>query len=120
MFVRKVIGHFGLFVVLGIGLATSLFMLLKPRWLYAIIAPVLGLLSAMLSEALQLPAITTGRYASWTDVAIDFTGSLVGIVLVTAVALIYIAIRKHSKTYDQTRSAFSKLSFRSAFRKYPE
>lgn len=118
LFVRKIIGHFGLFVVLGIGLATSLFMLLKPRWLYAVISPVLGFLSALLSEALQLPTVTTGRYASWTDVGIDFVGSLVGIVLTTVVMLIYIAIRKRSATYPKTRAAFNDLTLLTAFKKH--
>ncbi len=110
LFVRKIIGHFGLFLVLGGGIAVSLFFLVKPRWLYAILSPVLGFLTALLSEVFQMPIFTSGRWASWNDVGIDTAGVFCGIILASLlILLIHIICRARGTDY-------SILSFKTAFR----
>lgn len=81
-FVRKALGHFSLFAVLGFGYTYVFLFLFKRKWVSAPLALPTGLLLAMASEGLQLTA--EGRYGSWTDVGVDFVGFAIGI----AVALL--------------------------------
>lgn len=105
LFVRKMIGHFGLFMVLGFGLAATFFLFIRIRYIYPLPALVLGFGSAVLSEVLQLPIFAEGRFASWTDVFIDTMGVLAGVIFFTVVILIYLLIRRKTKSYPIFKAA---------------
>lgn len=113
---RKLVGHFLLFAVIGFGLVYSYVFLLKPRVLAVPLCVVSGFGLAVASEALQLPAVTTGRYATWSDVIIDFFGSAVGMAAAFIVlALILLAFRLSRSRNDFFR-AFSAVSAKTLFR----
>lgn len=116
MFVRKIIGHFLLFAALGLGWSTIFMLGLKKKWLGLVLALVLSLGLAITSECLQLPAVTTGRYASWTDVGIDFVGSLLGICVTLLAFLIYRLLQRFSSSPADYNAAMKSLSFKTAFK----
>lgn len=93
-FVRKVIGHFSAFAVLGFGLAVTFFLLQRPRGLYFLSASVLGFLTATLSEVFQLPIFTQHRGASWTDVMTDTLGVLTGVVIASIAIAITLLVQR--------------------------
>lgn len=97
LFVRKVIGHFSAFAVLGLGFAVSYFLLAHPRWTYAPCALVSGFLVATMSEVFQLPIFVSGRGASWVDVMIDTLGVATGIAVASLIIFIYLIVIKVSK-----------------------
>lgn len=117
--IRKGLGHFSLFLVLGFGLFGTFFLLIKPRW----VALPLSLLSAFVvagfSEMFQLPVFTSGRYATWQDVAIDFLGALSGIGIAIIVALVVglIWFKAKPESFKNMKNEFSSLSFRTSFKK---
>ncbi len=115
LFVRKLIGHFGLFAVIGFGLAFSFFMLTKPRKLYAPLTLATGALAALLSETLQLPVFTTGRVFAWKDVIVDTLGVILGLIVASLCFLIYHLIRRRTKTAEEAKMAFAKLTIKTAF-----
>ncbi len=119
MFVRKIIGHFSLFAILGFGLSFTFFMLLKPRWLSPILTVVSGFTAAGVSEMFQLPAFTTGRYSTWTDVWTDTLGVLCGMAIAAIVITLtcHIWKRVNREEFDKVRTNFSDLTFKSAFKK---
>lgn len=97
LFVRKFIGHFSAFALLGVGVLTCCLLMLNKKGWSALIAPASTFAVAGLSEIFQLPIFTSGRYASFIDVLIDFTGSLIGMVvvlIVVALIMIVSAIRQ--------------------------
>lgn len=96
-FVRKVIGHFTGFAVLGLGFAVCYFLLMRPRWSYAPCALISGFLVATLSEVFQLPIFVSGRGASWVDVMIDTLGVATGIAVASLIIFIYLIVIKVSK-----------------------
>lgn len=98
LFVRKVIGHFSAFAVLGLGFAVSYFLLVRPRWTYAPCALVSGFLVATMSEVFQLPIFVEGRGASWVDVMIDTMGVATGIAVASLIIFAYLIFIKISKT----------------------
>lgn len=91
LFVRKFIGHFAAFGLLGVGVLTCCLLMLKKKWWSAIVAPGITFAVAGISEIFQLPIFTAGRTASFIDVVIDFAGSVIGM-LITLVLLIVIYI----------------------------
>ena len=76
--IRKGIGHFGAFLVLGIFATFSYFMLFpkstKGKIISFAICLVAGFAVAGLTEILQLPYFTQGRHCSFKDVMLDFKG----------------------------------------------
>ncbi|MBP5307923.1 MAG: VanZ family protein [Clostridia bacterium] len=89
--VRKSIGHFGAFLVLGI-LAAFSYLFFSPKSIKAKTAAGLlcmasGFTVAGITEMCQLPAFTTGRYCSFNDVILDFSGYAGGAFAVFAAAL---------------------------------
>ena len=76
--VRKSMGHFGAFLVLGIFAALSYFIIfkktLKGKLLAFLVTLVAGFAVAGITEILQLPYFTAGRYCSFDDVLLDFYG----------------------------------------------
>ena len=98
--VRKSIGHFGAFFVLG-GLGAFAFLLTfdRKRWLFS--APLtigLGFGMAALTEYIQ--TFVPGRYGCWDDVWLDFSGYISSTILVFIfLAIVYTIIRfKNKKT----------------------
>lgn len=86
--IRKLFGHFGLFVLNGLVSTVTAFLFLKDTKLnknYFVfsIALVFGLVIAMVSELIQI--FTPDRYGSWGDIGIDFGGFVLGNVLIFAV-----------------------------------
>lgn len=97
LFIRKFIGHFMLFGVLGTGLTACSFLFIRPRCIYPLIAAVGATVMAFLSEALQMPAFNTGRVASLTDVQIDIAGAMCGIAFASALLWLYVLIKRAAK-----------------------
>ena len=79
-FVRKVVGHFSLFLVSGLLTASSVkffyFDVKKRFWIYVLISLSIGLFLAGLTELIQL--FVPGRSGQITDVLIDFSGYFIG------------------------------------------
>lgn len=80
-FVRKA-AHFTEFAVLGTELAVLKHRLIRPPFTAALLS---GLLVALTDETLQL---FSGRTSSVTDVWIDFSGVVCGMLMVTAVCFV--------------------------------
>ncbi len=78
--VRKSFGHFGAFLVLGIFAAFTYYCFcsksLKGKIVGFIVCIVAGFAVAGITEILQLPIFTSGRYCSFSDVMLDFKGYL--------------------------------------------
>lgn len=89
--IRKLAGHFGLFCIDGILSTLSFHLFLKDTkissWITVGISLVLGFVIASISELIQI--FTPDRYGSWLDILIDFSGYLLGFLLLSAV-LFYI------------------------------
>lgn len=80
---RMLIGHVGIFFVLGI-LGTVVFLKLFPQNLFlaAVISQVIGIAVAVTSELFQLPAVTYGRAASFDDALINVASHTIAIGIV--------------------------------------
>lgn len=119
MFVRKIIGHFSLFALLGFGIAFTLILLLKNNLIAIFSTPIIGFVCAGISEMLQLPYFTTGRYASWTDVLIDIFGVIFGLLVAVMIISVTIIIWKkvNSRSYNKLIDAYKNLTFKSVFKK---
>ncbi len=117
--VRKGLGHFSLFLVLGFGLFSTFFLLIKPRWVSLPLSLLSAFVVAGFSEMFQLPVFTSGRYATWTDVAIDFLGALAGIGIGIVVALVVglIWFKAKPESFKNMKNEFSSLSFKTSFKK---
>ncbi|MBO5926257.1 MAG: VanZ family protein [Clostridia bacterium] len=85
--IRKLIGHFLMFLLLAIlgSIVYYRIVIISPfkrkRLFFALLTLTAGLLTAIISELLQLNFFTIGRNASITDVLIDFSGFLLGFLL---------------------------------------
>jgi uncharacterized protein YjdB len=77
-FIRKAMGHFGAFLVLGIFGSLTYYIIFKKSLkgkLIAFLACIFaGFAVAGITEILQLPLFTYGRYCSFSDVLLDFVG----------------------------------------------
>ena len=87
----------------------------KKRWLSYILAIPTGLALAGISEWLQLFA--EGRYASWTDVFVDFSGYIIGIIVATIFLLLIFLVAKLLHKFDHLYSTFNLLSYKTIFSK---
>ena len=101
-FIRKAFGHFGLFVVSGLLSPTALYLLINPfKWskhyLNVIIGLSFGLIIAITTEVIQLSI--PGRSGEFTDVLIDFSGYLLGALIVGLI--LFLILRKKNKKADQ-------------------
>ena len=97
-FIRKAIGHFGLFAIDGV--VTFLyfhFLYLDKKFtnrnLYIYIAAVLGIIVAVVTELLQL--VIPGRYGDVIDILIDIGGYVVGVVI--TFFIVYLVNRQKNK-----------------------
>lgn len=105
LFVRKLFGHFGAFLMLGI-LAAGTFILFssdnwKSRSLHCLGAIAFGFTFACLTELFQSDYFTSGRGASFDDVILDCQGYLIALcaiyIVYFATVLIYRAVRARRK-----------------------
>lgn len=117
--IRKGLGHFSLFLVLGFGLFGTFFLLIKPRWVSLPLSLLSAFVVAGISEMFQLPVFTSGRYATWPDVAIDFLGALSGIgIAVVAVSIVgFIWFNTQPESFKNMKNEFSFLTFKTSFKK---
>ena len=95
--IRKGIGHFSAFLVLGI-FSTLFFMLFfdKKYWGYLIPINLLqGLSIASLTELIQV--FVQGRSGLMSDVWIDYSGFIVSALVITLVILIITIVRNHKR-----------------------
>lgn len=117
--IRKGLGHFSLFLVLGFGLFGTFFLLIKPRWVSLPLSLLSAFVVAGISEMFQLPVFTSGRYATWPDVAIDFLGALSGIgIAVVAVSIVgLIWFKAKPESFKNMKNEFSFLAFKTSFKK---
>ena len=102
-FIRKSLGHFGLFVVSGILSSLSIYYTFKDfKWikhfLNTIFALSFGLIIAMTTEIIQLNV--PERSGEFTDVLIDYGGYLLGAFLVGLV--LFLVIRHQRKKQDNS------------------
>lgn len=117
--IRKGLGRFSLFLVLGFGLFGTFFLLIKPRWVSLPLSLLSAFVVAGISEMFQLPVFTSGRYATWPDVAIDFLGALSGIgIAVVAVSIVgLIWFKAKPESFKNMKNEFSFLTFKTSFKK---
>ena len=97
-FIRKAVGHFGLFMVSGLLTSLAVYLSFKPmKWykhyLLVIIGLSFGLLMGIITEVIQLNI--EGRSGEFTDVLIDFSGYLVGTFIVGLI--LFLTFRKRNK-----------------------
>lgn len=109
LFVRKLLGHFGAFLVLGI-LAAGTFILFssdswKSRSLHCLGAIAFGFTFACLTELFQSDYFTSGRGASFDDVILDCQGYLIALcaiyIVYFASVLIYRAVRNRGNRISE-------------------
>lgn len=117
--IRKGLGHFSLFLVLGFGLFGTFFLLIKPRLASLPLSLLSAFVVAGISEMFQLPVFTSGRYATWQDVAIDFLGALSGIgIAVVAVSIVgFVWFKAKPESFKNMKNEFSFLTFKTSFKK---
>lgn len=95
-FIRKLVGHFGLFMVDGLITSWALYYLLedititKKWWKKIIVSAAFGLFVASLTEMIQL--VVPGRAGDIKDVLIDYAGYILGLGIIV---LIYFLIYRH-------------------------
>ena len=92
--IRKGIGHFGAFFVLAIFASFVVIMFFKKKWLYALLSLVTGFLIAGLTEYIQ--TFVPGRSGLFKDVMIDYTGYIVGSIIILGVYLIIYLITRRT------------------------
>ena len=97
LWVRKALGHFGAFLVLGIFASITYCIAFKKnlrgRLIAFIVCILAGFAVAGITEILQLPAFTTGRFCSFSDVMLDFAGYCTSAVpIYAAVILVHIVM----------------------------
>ncbi len=90
--IRKLVGHFGLFMMDAIFLSWSLYLFDMKKWWYKIIISLsFGLFIALISEFTQI--FVPGRVGSYLDILIDYSGYILGFSVIFLVG--YIKYRKN-------------------------
>lgn len=116
-FVRKVLGHFSLFAILGFGVWGCTFLL--TNFLYSLIlSPAVCFISATLCEMFQ--ACTPGRYFTMADVFLNFCGTLTGcLIAIISVGVFCLIFRLASKArYQKLKRAYNYISVKTVFCKH--
>ena len=98
VFVRKAFGHFGLFAISGLLSPLAIYLSLNPfkwsrYWLLIVISLSFGLLMGILTEVIQLSV--PGRSGEFKDVLIDFSGYVVGFLII--LLILFLIIRHQNK-----------------------
>ena len=87
-FVRKLFGHYGAFMGLGVLVAVALILFCKPDWrsrlLVTVAGVVYGFTFACFTEFLQTDLFTTGRGPSFDDVIRDCEGYMTAMLIFAA------------------------------------
>lgn len=83
---RKAIGHYGLFFILGIASVMFWTLAVRNHKKALLIILLSGLAVASLGEIFQLPVFTYGRTATITDVMINYSGYLTAIIIYGIIA----------------------------------
>lgn len=97
-FIRKAFGHFGLFSISGFLTSLAVFLALYPfKWskcyMPIILSLEFGLLMGLVTETIQLGV--DGRSGELTDVLIDFSGYILGFLLI--LLILFLIIRHLNK-----------------------
>ena len=97
-FIRKAFGHFGLFAVSGILSSLALYLSLSPyewskHYINVVFSLTFGLMMGIITETIQLAV--PGRSGQVTDVLIDFSGYLLGTLILGLI--IFLVLRKKNK-----------------------
>jgi len=97
-FIRKAFGHFGLFAVSGLLTSLALYLSLSPfswskHYINVMFSLVVGLFMGIITEMIQLTV--PGRSGQVTDVIIDFSGYLLGTLIIGLI--LFLIIRKLRK-----------------------
>ena len=97
-FIRKAFGHFGLFLISGLLSSLTVYLWLNPvkwskYWHQILIALGFGLFMGILTEVIQLNV--DGRSGQFTDVLIDFSGYILGFLII--LLILFLIIRKQNK-----------------------
>ena len=102
---RKLIGHFGLFVADGLASTYALHLFVKNtkfKCVYYQIGSslIFGFLVAAISEIIQI--FTPDRYGTWGDIGIDFAGYFVGTGIVILILFLthQVTFKKEEKVQD--------------------
>ena len=98
-FIRKALGHFGLFMINGILSPWAIYLALNPLkssryWILITYALEFGLLIALITETIQLNV--AGRSGELRDVLIDYGGYFLGFSIIFFI-LLPISIKKYKK-----------------------
>ena len=105
--VRKAMGHFGAFLVLGIFASMTYCIIfnksLRGRLLAFLVCTVAGFAVAGITEILQLPIFTIGRGPSFSDVMLDFTGYCTSVVPIYAIVLLVCLISDIVKSLKEKK-----------------
>ena len=80
IFVRKAIGHFGIFLLLGIFSCLTYYYFINKKLISMIIIIVIGFITSLISEGIQ--TIPEGRGPSISDVFLNYAGYAISIVIV--------------------------------------
>ncbi len=113
-FVRKVLGHFSLFALLGFGIWGATFLL--SNFVYSLlVSPGICFVCAGLCEMAQ--SITPGRYFSIADVFINFTGTLTGMIIAMIGVGIYCLVFRliNKGAYEKLSRAHEVISVKTVF-----
>lgn len=105
-FVRKILGHFSLFALLGLGIWGSAFLLTNPT--YSVVISVgVSFICAALCEMFQ--ACTPGRYFAISDVFVNFSGTLTGMTIGIFAVFLYCIIKRiiSKESYKKVKEAYS-------------
>ena len=97
-FIRKAVGHFGLFMISGLLSSLAIYLIINPmKWskhyLTAIIGISFGVLIAVITETIQLNV--PGRSGEFTDVLIDTSGYLLGLFVIALI--VFLIVRSQRK-----------------------
>ena len=103
-FIRKAFGHFGLFVISGLFTSLSAYLTISPtKWskhyLNVIIGLSVGLIIASITEIIQLSV--PGRSGETRDVLIDFSGYLLGTLIIGFILFFYFKNKRKNETVTQ-------------------
>ena len=102
-FIRKAFGHFGLFAISGLLTSLAVYLAFNPMkwskyWLLIVIALAFGLGMGFLTEGIQLSV--PGRSGELKDVLIDFSGYVLGFLII--LLILFLTIRKQRKNQKLT------------------
>lgn len=96
-FIRKLFGHFGLFIISGLLSSLAIYFAFNPLkwskyWLLIVISLAFGLMMGIATELIQLNV--PGRSGEFKDVLIDFGGYLFGFLII--LLILFLIIRKQN------------------------